>query len=82
MNQDLITAEKSASGDYGAGDAGFSETWIDRLALEREHAEHALVDAAQWLAADEALECLDPEGEFAHGERALAAARSTPTPES
>lgn len=31
------------------------------------------MDAAQWLAANKALERLDAKREFAHGERALAA---------
>ncbi len=56
-----------------ADDADVSEPWIDGLALERQHAEDALIDAAQRLAADEALERLDAEREFANGERALAA---------
>src|SRR6266542_2999573 len=56
-----------------ADDADFSEPRIDGLALERQHAEDALMDAAQRLAADEALERLDAEREFANGERALAA---------
>jgi hypothetical protein len=55
-----------------ADDADFSEPWIDGLAFERQHAEDALMDAAQRLAADEALERLDAEREFANGERALA----------
>jgi hypothetical protein len=35
------------------------EAWVDGLALEREHAEDAFVDAAERFASDEALECLD-----------------------
>jgi uncharacterized low-complexity protein len=42
-----------------------SQARIDRLALEREHAEDAVVDAAQRLAAHEALKCLDAECERA-----------------
>jgi hypothetical protein len=34
----------------------FSEPWVHRLAFQREHAEDALVDAPQWLTADEAFE--------------------------
>src|SRR4051812_19569771 len=45
---------------------------VDRLALEGEDAEDALVDAAERLAADEPLERLDPERELAMGEPALA----------
>ncbi len=51
---------------------GGSQPRVDRLALQRQHAEHALVDAAQRLAADEALERLDAERELAQGQRALA----------
>jgi hypothetical protein len=47
------------------------EPRVDGLALEGEHAEHALVHAAQRLAADEAVERLDAEGEHAQRERAL-----------
>src|SRR4051812_24171408 len=50
-----------------------SEPRVDRLALEREHAEAALVHAAERLAADEPLERLDAERELAHRERALRA---------
>jgi hypothetical protein len=45
------------------------KTWVDRLALEREDAEVALVDAAERLLADEALEPLDAERELAPRER-------------
>src|SRR5262249_41738160 len=44
---------------------------IDRLAFERQDAEDAFVDAPQRLAADEPLERLDPQGEFAERERSL-----------
>jgi len=40
---------------------------VHRLALQRQHAEDALVDAAEGFAADEALERLDAEGELAQG---------------
>jgi hypothetical protein len=49
-----------------------SETRIHRLALQGQDAEDALVDAAQGLAADEAFQPLDPEGEFPQGQRTLA----------
>src|SRR5437763_9280878 len=44
---------------------------IDRLALEGEDAEDALVYPAERLAADEPLERLDPQREFAERERPL-----------
>lgn len=45
---------------------------IHRLALERQDAEGALVDAAEGLAVDEALEPLQAQGELAQREGALA----------
>ena len=51
--------------------ARFSEPRVDRLALEREDAEDALVDAAERLAAHEALERFDAERELAQRERSL-----------
>src|SRR4051812_25562488 len=51
----------------------WSQARVDRLALEREDAEAALVHPAQRLAADEALERLDAERELASGEGALRA---------
>src|SRR5689334_6846141 len=50
-----------------------SEPRIDRLAFERQHREHAFMNPPQWLAGDEALQCLVTEGEFAQGQVALAA---------
>src|SRR3954470_423579 len=47
------------------------QPWIDRLALERQDAKDALVDAAQGLAADEALQPFDSQRQLAQGERAL-----------
>lgn len=44
-----------------------SQPWVDRLTLQRQHAKHALVDAAQRLAADEALEGLDAQRELPQG---------------
>ena len=46
---------------------------VHRLALQGQHAEHALVDPPQRLAADEPLQPLDPQGELAEGQRPLAA---------
>src|SRR5215211_1727747 len=50
-----------------------SQARIDGLALEGEHAEDALVDAAKRLVADESLEGLDAERELANRQRPLAA---------
>ena len=59
------------SGRPPQGDPAPSKSWIDRFALEGEHAEHALVHAPERLAADEALERLDAQRELTHAERAL-----------
>ena len=48
-----------------------SEARIDGLALQGQHAEDALVDPAQRLAADETLQRLDPQRELAQGQRPL-----------
>jgi hypothetical protein len=45
---------------------------IHGLALEGEDRERALVDAAERLAADEALQALDPDRELAVGDAPLA----------
>jgi hypothetical protein len=47
------------------------EPRIDRLALHREHRERALVDAAERLAVDEALQSLDPKCESPQREGSL-----------
>jgi hypothetical protein len=47
------------------------QTRVDRLALEREHAEDALVDAVQWLVLAQSLQGLRAERELAQGKRAL-----------
>src|SRR5262245_21175116 len=46
---------------------------IHLLALERQDAEDAFVDSAEWFLPDEAVEAFDAEGELAQGERALCA---------
>src|SRR6188508_1805139 len=68
------------SDSHGRGLEGPSETRVDRLALERQDAEDALVDASQRLASREALEPFDAERELAGGERPLRreAARAQP----
>src|SRR5206468_10667712 len=41
---------------------------IDRLALQGQYPENALVDPSQWFLADESLQPLDTESERAQGE--------------
>src|SRR5437867_3977607 len=53
-----------------------SKPRINRLALERQHPEDALVDPIERLLLDEAVERLEAEGELAKGERALGAQAS------
>lgn len=50
-----------------------SETRVDRLALQCEHGEHALVHPPQRFAAGESLQRLDAQGVLAQRERALRA---------
>ena len=45
-----------------------SQPWVDRLALQRQHAEDALVHAIERLVAHEPLERLDAERELAQRE--------------
>ena len=52
--------------------ARLSQTRVDRLALQREHAEHALVDPPQRFALDEPLESFDPQRELAKRQRSFA----------
>ena len=47
------------------------EPWIDWLALKGQDAEDTFVDPPQRLAADESVQGLDAEREFAGGEGAL-----------
>src|SRR5437764_8930154 len=54
------------------------QTRVDRLALEREHAEDALVHAVQRLASNEPLHRLDAQREFPKRERSLVAEASVP----
>jgi hypothetical protein len=56
------------------------EAGIDRFALQRQDAEHALVDTPAWFPARETLERLNPERELAQGEPSLAAERPLPEP--
>ena len=44
---------------------------VDRLALECQNAEDALVDSPEWLHVHEAIEPLDSERKFAQGQRPL-----------
>ncbi len=60
---DLIPAPATIRGTVSALQAR-----VDGLALEGQHAEDALVDAAQGFPSDEALQRLDAEREFANGE--------------
>lgn len=53
---------------------------VDRLALQGEDAEHALVNPEEGFAGDEALEPLDPEGELADRQRAFVAQAAGPEP--
>ena len=55
---------------------GESQPRIDRLALERQNAQHTLVDSAQRLATREALQALDAKGEALTG-RALPPSHKT-----
>ena len=56
------------------------EPRVDRLALQGQHAEDALVDAAQGLVADEPLQPFDSERELAMGQPALAGQPALPEP--
>ena len=71
----LTTSREPVCRCLSAGDSIREEPKprIDRLALEREHTEDALVHAAKRLAADEPFESFDSERGLADGERALAA---------
>ena len=52
------------------------ESWIDRLALQREYAKDALMRSAQRLLADETLESFNPESKLPAGERSFGTYRS------
>jgi hypothetical protein len=49
------------------------QSWVDRLALEREHSKDTFVHTSERLAGDEAFQRLVAEGEFTKREIALAA---------
>lgn len=53
---------------FACGRPAISKPWIDGFALHRQNAERALMDAAQWLMADESLQRLDAECELANRE--------------
>src|SRR5260370_13548989 len=61
-------------------ETGRSEPRVDRLALQREHAEHAFVHAKGGLAADEPLERLDSQRALGGGQRPLAPEAALPQP--
>src|SRR5687767_1232309 len=67
------TRARKRRGEIGGLFDKMLQARVHGLALEGEHREHTLVDAAQWFAADEALEGLDAERKLADGERSLAA---------
>jgi hypothetical protein len=70
----MIAGASAGWGEPWAGDSGSAlETRVDRLALEREHTEHAFVHAVQRSATDEALERFDAECELAQCQRSLGA---------
>ncbi len=60
-------AKKPAFNDRGRV-CGPSQARVDGLALQRQHAEHALVHPVERLPAHEALERLDPQPELADRE--------------
>src|SRR5688572_30819957 len=59
---------------------GELQPWVDRLALQRQHAGHALVDPAQRLAASEPLQPLDPQRKLTQGQPALPPDAAYPQP--
>ena len=40
------------------------QTWVDRLALQGEHSEDALMNTPQWFTADEPLQRFNPQSKF------------------
>jgi hypothetical protein len=62
-SSDIVDAPPS----FALSRTGLLKPWIDRLALKREHGEHAFVDAPERFAGDEALQRLVTKGEFAKG---------------
>ena len=60
-----VLGHTGRSGSVQARPSGQSlQAWIHRLALQREHTEHTLVDTSEGLAADEAFEAFHTEGEL------------------
>src|SRR6266568_2585705 len=57
-----------------------SKPRIDWFTLEREHAEHALVNATQRFASDEPLQTLNAQRKFPQGERSLGREATIPQP--
>lgn len=51
----------------------YLKTWIDRLALNREHTEDAFVGAAEWLFTNEPFQRFDSESELTRSGRGLGA---------
>jgi hypothetical protein len=47
------------------------QAWVDELALQGQHAEHALVHPVQRFFVYEALQCLDAKRELSDGQRPL-----------
>src|SRR5687768_10152825 len=56
------------------------QPWVNRLALQRQHAEDALVHPPQRFAPDESGQGLDAQGELAERQRPLRAQVSAPQP--
>jgi len=52
------------------------EPRIDRLTLQGQHAEDALVNPPQWLATHEPFESFKPECKLSEGQRSLSAETS------
>ncbi len=56
------------------------ESWIDRLALEGEHAKDTFMNSSEWFASDEAFDCFDAERKLTYGKRALGSQSSIAQP--
>ena len=66
--------EQGLHGGYvrtAGAEAGLSQSRIDRLALQRQDAKHALVDPAQRFLPDKSFQRLDAQGKLAQRQRAL-----------
>jgi hypothetical protein len=44
-----------------------SQAWVNRLALQRQHAKDGFMHAAQWFFPNKSFERFDTEREFAEG---------------